>query len=138
MVGAEWRASHIAHRNLPVVRRAGGARRNPPFLPGHHGGVALRSPYSLPTWSVRKRVAIVMSFNPRLQSCDVNKFASVGSLTQKSDAELVAGVEMDDDSVLVDIDALEALDALRQRRKPAGEGVSPGSRRQPRAPLTKP
>ena len=32
----------------------------------------------------------------------------------------------------------EALDALRQRRKPAGEVVSPGSRRQPRAPLTKP
>jgi hypothetical protein len=79
-----------------------------------------------------------MSLNPRLQSCDVNKFASVGSLTQKSDAELVAEVEMDDASVLVDIDTLEALDALRQRRKPAGEVASPGSRCQPRAPLTIP
>src|SRR6266478_9397487 len=58
----------------------------------------------------------MMSLNPRLQSCDVNKFVSVGSLTQKSDAELVAEVEMDDDSVLVDIDTPEALDALRQRR----------------------
>jgi molybdenum cofactor cytidylyltransferase len=36
-------------------------------------------------------------------------------------AELVAEVEMDDDAVLVDIDTPEALDALRQRRKPAGE-----------------
>jgi len=79
----------------------------------------------------------MMSLNPRLQSCDVNKFVSVGSLTQKSDAELVAEVEMDDDTVLVDIDTPEALDALRQRRKPAGEVVS-GFRRQPRAPLTKP
>jgi len=36
-------------------------------------------------------------------------------------AELVAEVEMDDDAVLVDIDTPEALDALRQRRKPAAE-----------------
>src|SRR6266436_6062972 len=36
-------------------------------------------------------------------------------------AELVAEVEMDSDSVLLDIDTPEALDALRQRRKPAGE-----------------
>jgi len=35
-------------------------------------------------------------------------------------AELVAEVEMDDDAVLVDIDTPEALDALRQKRKPAG------------------
>ncbi len=38
-------------------------------------------------------------------------------------AELVAEVEMDDDAVLVDIDTPEALDALRQRRKPAGEAA---------------
>jgi molybdenum cofactor cytidylyltransferase len=36
-------------------------------------------------------------------------------------AELVAEVEMDDDAVLVDIDTPEALDALRQNRKPAVE-----------------
>jgi molybdenum cofactor cytidylyltransferase len=34
-------------------------------------------------------------------------------------AELVAEVEMDDDAVLVDIDTPEALDALRQKRKPS-------------------
>jgi molybdenum cofactor cytidylyltransferase len=34
-------------------------------------------------------------------------------------AELVAEVEMDDDAILVDIDTPEALDALRQKRKPA-------------------
>ena len=38
-------------------------------------------------------------------------------------AELVAEVEMDDDAVLVDIDTPEALDALRQRRKPAAEAA---------------
>ena len=38
-------------------------------------------------------------------------------------ADLVAEVEMDDDAVLVDIDTPEALDALRQRRKPAGEAA---------------
>jgi molybdenum cofactor cytidylyltransferase len=38
-------------------------------------------------------------------------------------AELVAEVEMDDDAVLVDIDTPEALDALRQRRKPAKEAA---------------
>jgi molybdenum cofactor cytidylyltransferase len=38
-------------------------------------------------------------------------------------AELVAEVEMDDDAVLVDIDTPEALDALRQGRKPAGEAA---------------
>ncbi len=36
-------------------------------------------------------------------------------------AELVAEVEMEDDAILVDIDTPEALDALRQRRKPAVE-----------------
>lgn len=34
-------------------------------------------------------------------------------------AELVSEIEMDDDAILVDIDTPEALDALRQRRKPA-------------------
>jgi molybdenum cofactor cytidylyltransferase len=38
-------------------------------------------------------------------------------------AELVAEVEMDDDAVLVDIDTPEALDALRQKRKPIGEAA---------------
>src|SRR6266404_953870 len=38
-------------------------------------------------------------------------------------AELVAEVEMDDDAVLVDIDTPEALDALRQKRKPAAESA---------------
>ncbi len=38
-------------------------------------------------------------------------------------AELVAEVEMDDDAVLVDIDTPEALDALRGKRKPAGEAA---------------
>jgi molybdenum cofactor cytidylyltransferase len=38
-------------------------------------------------------------------------------------AELVAEVEMDDDAVLVDIDTPEALDALRHKRKPAGEAA---------------
>jgi len=38
-------------------------------------------------------------------------------------AELVAEVEMDDDAVLVDIDTPDALDALRQKRKPAGEAA---------------
>ena len=38
-------------------------------------------------------------------------------------AELVAEVEMDDDAVLVDIDTPEALDALRQRRKPSVEAA---------------
>jgi molybdenum cofactor cytidylyltransferase len=38
-------------------------------------------------------------------------------------AELVAEVEMDDDAVLVDIDTPEALDALRQKGKPAGEAA---------------
>ena len=38
-------------------------------------------------------------------------------------AELVAEVEMGDDSVLVDIDTPDALDALRQKRKPAGEAA---------------
>jgi len=38
-------------------------------------------------------------------------------------AELVVEVEMDDDAVLVDIDTPEALDALRQKRKPAGEAA---------------
>jgi molybdenum cofactor cytidylyltransferase len=36
-------------------------------------------------------------------------------------AELVAEVEMDDDAILVDIDTPEALDALREKRKPAAE-----------------
>jgi molybdenum cofactor cytidylyltransferase len=39
-------------------------------------------------------------------------------------AELVAEVEMDDDAVLVDIDTPEALDALRQKGKPAVETAS--------------
>jgi molybdenum cofactor cytidylyltransferase len=34
-------------------------------------------------------------------------------------AELVAEVEMDDDAILVDIDTPEALDAMRQQRRPA-------------------
>ena len=34
-------------------------------------------------------------------------------------AELVREIEMDDDAILVDIDTPEALDALRQRRRPA-------------------
>ena len=34
-------------------------------------------------------------------------------------AELVSEIEMDDDAILVDIDTPEALDALRQRRRPA-------------------
>jgi molybdenum cofactor cytidylyltransferase len=38
-------------------------------------------------------------------------------------AEVVTEVEMDDDAVLVDIDTPEALDALRQKRKPAGEAA---------------
>jgi molybdenum cofactor cytidylyltransferase len=38
-------------------------------------------------------------------------------------AELVAEVEMDDDAILVDIDTPEALDALRQRSKPAKEAA---------------
>jgi len=38
-------------------------------------------------------------------------------------AELVAEIEMDDDAILVDIDTQEALDALRQRRKPATEAA---------------
>jgi len=38
-------------------------------------------------------------------------------------ADLVAEVEMDDDAVLVDIDTPEALDALRQKRKPTGEAA---------------
>jgi molybdenum cofactor cytidylyltransferase len=38
-------------------------------------------------------------------------------------AELVAEIEMDDDAILVDIDTPEALDALRQRRKPAVEAA---------------
>jgi len=38
-------------------------------------------------------------------------------------ADLVAEVEMDDDAVLVDIDTPDALDALRQKRKPAGEAA---------------
>jgi molybdenum cofactor cytidylyltransferase len=38
-------------------------------------------------------------------------------------AEFVAEVEMDDDAVLVDIDTPDALDALRQKRKPAGEAA---------------
>ncbi|MBO0736970.1 MAG: molybdopterin-binding/glycosyltransferase family 2 protein [Alphaproteobacteria bacterium] len=38
-------------------------------------------------------------------------------------AELVAEVEMDDDAILVDIDTPEALDALRQKRKPAVEAA---------------
>ncbi len=38
-------------------------------------------------------------------------------------AERVAEVEMDDDAVLVDIDTPEALDALRQKGKPAGEAA---------------
>ena len=36
-------------------------------------------------------------------------------------AELVAEVEMDDDAILVDIDTPEALEALRQKRKPVIE-----------------
>ena len=38
-------------------------------------------------------------------------------------AELVAEVEMDDDAVLVDIDTPEALDALRQKKKPLVEAA---------------
>jgi molybdenum cofactor cytidylyltransferase len=38
-------------------------------------------------------------------------------------AEFVAEVEMDNDAVLVDIDTPEALDALRQKSKPAGEAA---------------
>jgi molybdenum cofactor cytidylyltransferase len=38
-------------------------------------------------------------------------------------AELVAEVEMDDDAILVDIDTPEALEALRQKKKPAVEAV---------------
>jgi molybdenum cofactor cytidylyltransferase len=38
-------------------------------------------------------------------------------------AELVAEVEMEDDAILVDIDTPEALDALRQKRKPAVEAA---------------
>ncbi len=38
-------------------------------------------------------------------------------------ADLVAEVEMDDDAILVDIDTPEALDALRQKRKPAVEAA---------------
>jgi molybdenum cofactor cytidylyltransferase len=38
-------------------------------------------------------------------------------------AELVAEVEMDDDAVLVDIDTPEALEALREKRKPAASAA---------------
>jgi molybdenum cofactor cytidylyltransferase len=38
-------------------------------------------------------------------------------------AELVAEVEMDDDAILVDIDTAEALDAVRQKRRPATEAA---------------
>ena len=38
-------------------------------------------------------------------------------------AELVAEVEMEDDAILIDIDTPEALDALRQKRKPAVEAA---------------
>jgi molybdenum cofactor cytidylyltransferase len=38
-------------------------------------------------------------------------------------AELVAEVEMDDDAILVDIDTPEALDAVRQKRRPATEAA---------------
>jgi molybdenum cofactor cytidylyltransferase len=38
-------------------------------------------------------------------------------------AELLAEVEMDDDAILVDIDTPEALDALRQKRKPVVEAA---------------
>ena len=38
-------------------------------------------------------------------------------------AELVAEVEMDDDAILVDIDTPEALEALRQRKKPVVEAA---------------
>ena len=34
-------------------------------------------------------------------------------------AELVAEVEMEDDAIFVDIDTPEALDTLREKRKPA-------------------
>jgi molybdenum cofactor cytidylyltransferase len=39
-------------------------------------------------------------------------------------AELVAEVEMEDDAILIDIDTPEALEALRQKRKPAVEAAS--------------
>jgi molybdenum cofactor cytidylyltransferase len=38
-------------------------------------------------------------------------------------AELVAEVEMDDDAILVDIDTPEALDAVRQKRRPVVEAA---------------
>jgi molybdenum cofactor cytidylyltransferase len=38
-------------------------------------------------------------------------------------AELVAEVEMDDDAILVDIDTPDALEALRQKKKPAVEAA---------------
>jgi len=38
-------------------------------------------------------------------------------------AELVGEVEMDDDAILVDIDTPEALDAVRQKRRPAVEAA---------------
>jgi molybdenum cofactor cytidylyltransferase len=38
-------------------------------------------------------------------------------------AELIAEVEMEDDAILIDIDTPEALDALRQKRKPAVEAA---------------
>jgi molybdenum cofactor cytidylyltransferase len=38
-------------------------------------------------------------------------------------AELVAEIEMDDDAILVDIDTPEALEALRQKRRPVVEAA---------------
>jgi len=38
-------------------------------------------------------------------------------------AELVAEVEMDDDAILVDIDTPEALEALREKKKPLVEAA---------------
>jgi molybdenum cofactor cytidylyltransferase len=38
-------------------------------------------------------------------------------------AELVAEVEMNDDAILVDIDTPEALEALREKKKPVVEAA---------------
>ena len=43
-------------------------------------------------------------------------------------AELVAEVEMDDDAILIDIDTPEALEALRQKKKPVDRGRLLGGR----------
>ena len=95
----------------------------------HKYELCVRGDVTEPTtgWTVNLERANPQGINPKillLKLVEIKPTGVAGDTGAKhligEHAELVAEVEMDDDAVLVDIDTPEALDALRQKRKPVG------------------